>query len=112
MVNKIMNVYENTKNKNFQLLMNINNLNKYNQKIIEDIEKLKNKNSKLETISDIYKNMIIDNEIILNYKIDKEHKIRIFGDIFVSKNKNNYQIIINNKSYELTPFIDIKTLDI
>ena len=112
MANNINNIYKNTKNKNYQLLMNINNLNKYNQKIIEDIEKLKNKNNKLETIYALYKNMIIENEIILNYKIEKEHKIRIFGDKFVNKNKNNYQIIINNKKYELTPFIDINKLDI
>ena len=51
MVNNIINIYKNTKNKNYLLLMNINNLNKCNRKIIEDIGKLKNKNSKLETIS-------------------------------------------------------------
>jgi len=112
MANNMINNYNNTKNKNWQLLMNINNLNKYNQKIIEDIEKLKNKNNKLKTISYIYKNMIIDNEIILNYKIEKEYKIRIFGDKFVNQNKNNYQIIINNKNYKLTPFIDINILEI
>jgi len=112
MVNNILHIYKNTKNKNYQLLMNINNLNKYNQKIIEDIEKLKNKKNKSETISDLYKNMIIDNEIILNYKIEKEHKIRIFGDKFVNKNKNNFQIIINNKNYELISIVDIKKLDI
>ena len=112
MANNIINTYNNSKDKNFQLLKNIDNLNKYNQKIIEDIEKLKNKNNKFEIISDIYKNMIIDNELILNYKIKKEHKIRIFGEIFVNKNKNNYQIIINNKNYELTSFIDINTLNI
>ena len=33
------------------------------------------KMKKLETIYDIYKNMIIDNEIILNYKIEEEHKM-------------------------------------
>ena len=112
MANNLMNTDMNTKNENCQLLMNISNLNKYNQKVIEDIEKLKNKNNKLETISYIYKNMIIDNELILNYKIEKEHKIRIFVDIFVNKNKNNYQIIINNKNYELTSFIDLDTLEI
>jgi len=76
MINNIMNTYMNAKNKNFHLLINLNNLNKYNQKIIKDIDKLKNKNNKLEAISDLYKNMIIDNEIILNYKIEKEHKIK------------------------------------
>ena len=85
MANNIINTYNNSMEKNFQLLKNINNLNKYNQKIIEDIEKLRNKNNKLEIISDIYKNMIIDNELILNYKIEKEHKIRIFGEILIIK---------------------------
>ena len=112
MVNNIMNTYKNKKNKNCQLLMNINNLNKYNQKVIEDIEKLKNKANRLEIISNLYKEMIINNEIILNYKIDNEHKIRIFGELFANKNKNNYQIIINNKTYQLTPFIDINELKI
>ena len=45
--------------------MNLNNLNKYNQKVIEDIDKIKNKNNKLETISNINKNKIIHNKIIL-----------------------------------------------
>ena len=112
MENNLMNIYMNTKVKNCQLLMNINNLNKYNQKVIEDIEKIKNKNNKFKIISDLYKNMKIDNEIILNYKIEKEHKIRIFGDTFVNKNKNNYQLIINNQKYELTSFIDIDILEI
>ena len=34
-LNNIINRYNNKKYKNYQLLMNINNLNKYNQKIIE-----------------------------------------------------------------------------
>ena len=33
--------------------------------------------------------MIIDNEIILRYKIEKENRVRIFGEKFVNKNKNN-----------------------
>ena len=56
--------------------------------------------------------MIIDNEIILNYNIMNKCKIRILGEKFVNKNKNNYQIIINNKNYKLTPFIDINILEI
>ena len=110
MANNIINTYKKTKN--YQSLMNINNLNKYNQKIMEDIEKLKNKTTRIKTLSDLYKDMVIDNEIILYYKIEKEHKIRIFGDKFVKKNKNKYQIIINNKNYELTSFIDLDTLEI
>jgi hypothetical protein len=64
-VNNIINRYNNKKYKNFQILMNINNLNNYNHKVIEDIDKIKNENIKLETISNLYKNMVIDNEIIL-----------------------------------------------
>ena len=108
----IIDIYKNTKYNNCQLFMNINNLNKFNKKIIEDFEKLKNKNNKLEAFSDLYKNMIIDNEIILRYKIEKENKVRIFGEIFVNKNKNNYRVIINNKNYQLTSFIDINKLEI
>jgi len=36
------------------------------------------------------------NEFIIKYKIGKEYKIRIFGDIFVKNIKSNFQMIINN----------------
>ena len=48
------------------------------------------------------------NEFIIKYKIGKEYKIRIFGDIFVKNNKSNFQMIINNKNYELNSFYNIK----
>ena len=41
------------------------------------------------------------NEFIIKYKIGKENKIRIFGDAFAKNNKRNFQMIINNKNYEL-----------
>ena len=50
-----------------------------------------NEKNKLETISNIYENIIIHNEIILKYKIENEEKIKIFGEIFVKTNKNNYK---------------------
>ena len=52
--------------------------------------------------------MIAKNEIIIKYKIGKERKIRIFGDKFVENNENNFQMIINDKDYELNSFYHIK----
>jgi len=48
------------------------------------------------------------NEIIIKYRIGKDNKIRIFGDIFVKNNKDNFKMIINDKSYELDSFYKIK----
>jgi len=50
----------------------------------------------------------IKNEYIIKYKIGKEDKIRIFGDIFVKNNKTNFQMIINDKNYSLDSFYKIK----
>ena len=44
------------------------------------------------------------NEITMKYKIGKEDKLRIFGDTFVKNNKSNFQMIINDKNYELDSF--------
>jgi len=48
------------------------------------------------------------NEFIIKYQIGKEDKMRIFGDAFVKNNKSNFQMIINNKNYELDSFYKIK----
>ena len=48
------------------------------------------------------------NEPIIKYKIGKEDKIRIFGDEFVENNKDNFQMIINDKNYELDSFYKLK----
>jgi len=43
-------------------------------------------------------------EITIKYKINEDNKnnVKIFGDLFVRNNKNNCEIICENKSYELT----------
>lgn len=51
-------------------------------------------------------------EIIIKYKVDNDKKLRIFGDIFVYNNKNNFKMIINKKTFELNNLIDIKNLKI
>ena len=48
------------------------------------------------------------NEIIIKYKVGKEDKIRIFGDDFVKNNKENFNMIINDKKYELDSFYKLK----
>ena len=47
-------------------------------------------------------------EITIKYKIGKEETIRIFGDTLVYNNINNFQMIINDKNYELDSFYKIK----
>ena len=55
-----------------------------------------------------FKNKCETNEIIIKYKIGKENKIRIFGDEFVKNNKASFQMIINDKNYNLDSFYNIK----
>ena len=96
------------KNKNYQLLMNFNNMNNYNKLIIEEIDKIineKNMENKVKAIKDIYNKMEIIDEFIIKYKIDKEEKIRIFGDKFAKNNRNNCKIIIKDKVTGLKPII-------
>ena len=52
--------------------------------------------------------MTFANEFIIKFKIGKENKIRIFGDKFVKNNKRNFQMIINDKNYELDSFYKIE----
>ncbi len=97
---------------NFYILNNINNFIEYNGKIIKDIDKILNENVEIKNkyISEIHQKMIIDNEIILKYKVGKVGILRIFGKPFVSKNKNNFILIINGENYKLSS--NIKIIDI
>ena len=70
--------------------MNNNNIYNYNEKIIKDINEIINENkieNKIKHIYNIYDKIITKNEIIINYKIGNEDKIRIFGDEFVENKK-------------------------
>ena len=103
----------NIKSKNYYSTININNMNDYIEKIIKDIEKIineiKNEN-KFSYINKICEKMIINNVITLKYKIKNNEKIRIFGDFFVKNNKNNYQLIVNEKKCELSSFLKIEDI--
>jgi len=48
------------------------------------------------------------NEINIIYKINKEEKIKIFGEEFVENNKNICKIKYDNKEYELKEEFEIK----
>ena len=92
--------YGGSKNKNIKL--NFGTFIKY--AIMEFINKYKNENK-----NGYKKNKeTTTNEITIKYKIGKEDKIRIFGDYFVENNKSNFQMIINDKNYELDSFYKIK----
>ena len=98
------------KNMNFYILNNINNITEYNGKIIKDIDKILNENNsenKDKYFSEIHQKVIIDNEFSLKYKYGRVGILRIFGKPFVAKNKNNFNLIINGKNYELSPIIKI-----
>ena len=103
------------KNKNYQILMNINNLNVQNEIIIKEIANILNENkieNKIKEIDEIYEKMITRNEITMQYKIENEGNIRIFGDTFVKNNKNNCHLIIGHKKYDLCSFLNIKDFEI
>ncbi len=113
--NNIINSFE-KKNMNFYILNNINNIIEYNDKIIKSIDKIiieKNVEKKNKYFSEIYQRMIINNEITLKYKLEKDGILRLFGEPFVATNKNNFILIINGENHELSSNIkirDIKTL--
>ena len=71
--------------------------------------KYKNEN-KIEYKYKLYNKVSTTNEIIIKYIIGKKDKIRIFGDTFVKNNKSNFQMIINDKNYELDSFYIIKNV--
>ena len=90
--------------------MDINNimLNSYNN-IKESLEKKNSYNNKEKSPS-ADRNLY---SLLIFYKIlEKEDHFRIFGDNFVKQYKNKYKIIINNKEYNLSPFIFFKEIDI
>jgi len=109
-------------NKNYQAIKNVENISKYNQLIVQDLDKIINASddkNKFQLIYQIYKKMTIKerplpinnkNDINIEYKItNKNNKVKIFGREFVDNNKNNCQIFINNKKRELSQNIDINT---
>ena len=55
--------------------------------------------------------MIFQNEFTLKYSLGSAGILRIFGEPFVNKNKNNFQMVINNKIYKLTSILNIRDIE-
>jgi hypothetical protein len=100
----------NPRNSNYYIIMNIKSFIDYNKIIIQDINQILNeKNIEIKNnyISNIYKNMIIDSEFILKYNLNEPGVLKLFGEPFVQRNKNCFQLIINQQNYELNSYLNI-----
>ena len=108
--NTCINRYD-IKHKNYQLEVNLNNLDKFNQYILKDIENVlteKKLEQKFKLLYKMGEKMKISKDITIKYKLGKKKKIRIFGDEFVKNNKNNCSFIFNDEEYELNSYFDLK----
>jgi len=93
--------YGGSKNKNIKL--NFGTFIKY------AINEFYNRNKNENKIKyNQYNKVTTTKEILIQYKMGIKDKIRIFGDTFVKNNKSNFQMIINDKNYELDSFYKIK----
>ena len=97
-----MNIEYRIKNKNYEILQNIKEI--YNNKIIEEINKVNNDkdiSNKINNIINLYNKIINLSEINIIYDINKKDEINIFGAEFVKSNKDKCKMIIDNKAYKL-----------
>ena len=103
------NLYEifDKKNRNYELLKNINEIINNNKRILNELNEIIN-NNKIINLLNIYNKMnekinnkeynINKNEIISKYAIKKgDKRIKIFGNEFIKNNKNNFDFYINEK---------------
>ena len=90
------------KNRNFEIEYNVNKIINSNNIIIKELKEIIDDNNiinKFNNIFNIYSKMNI-NEINIKYKVNNKD-IKLFGDYFVNKNKNNCKIEIEGKEYDL-----------
>ena len=67
--------------------------------------KLLKKKTKRNKDNDINNNNI--NEMIIEYIIKKENKIKLFGKQFIKNNKKNCKIIIDNKEQDIIEYLNV-----
>ena len=110
---------------NYYSLYNIKNIFEYNEYLIKDIDIIineKKEENRLTFIKEIYDKMVINNIITIKYKIENSNlkkkgekrikKLQLFGKIFVERNKDKFQIIINGENKELTQYLNLEELEI
>ena len=94
----------NNKNRNYEILYNINKIKENN--ILKELKNIINLNSiksKFNNIFDKYCKMNI-NVINTIYNIYDDNKIKLFGHDFVERNKNNCKVIFDGKEEELKEY--------
>ena len=115
--NAILSNYEKNKNRNYKLLLNLKEMDKYIDNEISNIRYEYDYGYNLNSLLYLYTEMTDKNEEIeIIYKPLKEEgkkenkkkkeKIRIFGKFFVNINYQKCKIIYNNEEYELTEYIN------
>ena len=95
----IINNYNN-KNRNYEIIYNINQLQK--KKIKDELDKIIESNifEKYKNIYNIYQKMNID-EINIIYNIKNLKEVQLFNSNFIKRNKNNLKLIIDGKEQDL-----------
>ena len=90
-----------------------NHIQEQNKIILEKDKIIKLKDCKLNNYKNELKEIIKNkNSIKIKYKNDNnENEIRIFGDKFISNNKNICKILYNNKIYDLISKFNVKNIN-
>ena len=107
--NDLINNYD-PKNRNYQILENLKEIN-INNTIYVQLKKIKsnfnNKNSLIDLI-DLYNNLDLhNNKMKINYNIENQKIIKLFDNKFVNNNKKNCYLSINNKRHKLCEYLEI-----
>ena len=88
---------------NYQNIKNMLNMN-YQNNFVKDIDNFLNENL-VYKISYLIKKCGYLGETILTYNINKnDNKIKLFGEEFVKNNKDNFNLIIDNKKINLSEY--------
>ena len=95
---------ENEWNKNKRL-----SVNNFNEKGIKKTNKNKSQKDLLQESKIIIDESLGENEILLWYKISdpKAKQLKIFGDLFVTRNSENCSMVYDNKTIKISEYIDI-----
>ena len=101
---KVKNDKENTLNKNKK--SSINNTNEKKPKKNNQTKNQKDSSNDYKTLID---ESLEKDEILLWYKIydPKMKKLKIFGDLFINKNKDNCSMIYDNKTMKISEYINL-----
>lgn len=98
------------KNRNYQILYNINNISDMNQNILVDIEKIiteKNMDIIVKNIMNMHNKMNSLNEYSIKYIMNQNKKpIKIFGKKFIENNINNFDLMIGDITYKLVEYFE------